>query len=167
MPHGIPSVFPLQAIIGHTGEDPISMKKLLECEGTSEAEKEAFGWLINAIVWSIGGKCRNRQLPQNTMFIGKPMEHTDENETGNKRFYSFAQSRGLRSIVSEDLRPSQVNRLDELGTEEFPDVPLRVSFKPNENTRIDELTNEVKDLREQVGLVLQKLDKMADSEGHL
>ena len=81
MPHGIPSVFPLQAIIGHTGEDPISMKKLLECEGTSEVEKEAFGWLINAIVWSIGGKCRNRQLPQNTMFILCLKEHSRSSMT--------------------------------------------------------------------------------------
>ena len=142
--------------------------------------------LVIAIIWSIGVKYSDRQLPQNTLFVRNPVEHTDGNEPGNERFYSFAQSRGLRSTFSEGLRQSQVNRLDdELGTEEFPDVPLRVSFKPNENTMIDELKNEVKDLREQVadqttrideltndfkeqvGLVLQKLDKMDDSEEHL
>ena len=45
--HGIHSVFPPPAISGHNGEDPISIKKLLEKEGLWEVRKEVLGWVFD------------------------------------------------------------------------------------------------------------------------
>jgi hypothetical protein len=45
--HGIHSVFPPPDITGHTGQDPISLKKLMEGEGLWEVRKEILGWIID------------------------------------------------------------------------------------------------------------------------
>ncbi|KAL7525691.1 hypothetical protein ACHAXR_001116, partial [Thalassiosira sp. AJA248-18] len=45
--HGIHSVFPPPAITGHSGEEPISLKKLLEGEGLWEVRKEILGWIMD------------------------------------------------------------------------------------------------------------------------
>jgi len=45
--HGIHSTFPPPAITGHSGEEPISMKKLAEGEGLWETRKEILGWIID------------------------------------------------------------------------------------------------------------------------
>ena len=45
--HGIHSVFPPPAITGHSGEDPISLKKLLEGEGLWQVRKEILGWIMD------------------------------------------------------------------------------------------------------------------------
>ena len=45
--HGIHSVFPPPAITGHSGEEPISIKKLKEGEGLWEIRKEILGWIFD------------------------------------------------------------------------------------------------------------------------
>ena len=50
---GIHSIFPPPTITGHSGEDPISNKKLLQHEGLFEQEKEILGWIINGKNYSI------------------------------------------------------------------------------------------------------------------
>ncbi|KAL7545113.1 hypothetical protein ACHAWF_008474 [Thalassiosira exigua] len=45
--HDIHSVFPPPTITGHSGEEPISMKKLLEGEGFWEVWKEILGWMMD------------------------------------------------------------------------------------------------------------------------
>lgn len=45
--HGIHSVFPPPEVSGHNGEDPVSLKKLLEREGLWEVRKEILGWMID------------------------------------------------------------------------------------------------------------------------
>ena len=45
--HGIHSVFPPPAISGHLGEEPISIKKLMEDEGLWEVRKEILGWMMD------------------------------------------------------------------------------------------------------------------------
>ncbi|KAL7548503.1 hypothetical protein ACHAWF_011783 [Thalassiosira exigua] len=45
--HGIHSVFPPPEISGHSGEDPISLKKLLAGEGLWEVRKEVLGWVMD------------------------------------------------------------------------------------------------------------------------
>ena len=53
---GIHSIFPPTKITGHTGEDPVSQKKLLQNEGLFETQKEILGW-------NIDGKHFTIQLP--------------------------------------------------------------------------------------------------------
>jgi len=45
--HGIHSVFPPPAITGHNGQDPISLKKLMEGEGLWDVRKEILGWMMD------------------------------------------------------------------------------------------------------------------------
>ncbi|KAL7529738.1 hypothetical protein ACHAWF_003097 [Thalassiosira exigua] len=45
--HAIHSVFPPPDITGHAGEDPISLKKLLEGGGLWAIRKEILGWMID------------------------------------------------------------------------------------------------------------------------
>ena len=45
--HGIHSVFPPPAITGHNGQDPISLKKLMEGKGLWEVRKEILGWMMD------------------------------------------------------------------------------------------------------------------------
>ncbi|KAL7545707.1 hypothetical protein ACHAWF_009056, partial [Thalassiosira exigua] len=45
--HAIHSVFPPPDITGHAGEDPISLKKLLEGEGLWAVRKEILGWMMD------------------------------------------------------------------------------------------------------------------------
>ena len=45
--HGIHSVFPPPAVTGHTGEDPVSLKKLDEGDGLWEVRKEELGWMLD------------------------------------------------------------------------------------------------------------------------
>ena len=47
MLHGIHSIFPPPSITHHQGEDPISMKKLLQLEGMFDYTKEILGWNFN------------------------------------------------------------------------------------------------------------------------
>ena len=51
--HGIHSIFPPPSVTGHSGEDPISIKKLREKEGLFEYKKEVLGWLINGQTFTI------------------------------------------------------------------------------------------------------------------
>ena len=45
--HAIHSVFPPPAITKHKGGDPVSIKKLLEGEGTWDVRKEILGWVFD------------------------------------------------------------------------------------------------------------------------
>ena len=45
--HAIHAVFPPPAITGHAGEDPISLKKLHQGEGTWDTGKEILGWVFD------------------------------------------------------------------------------------------------------------------------
>ena len=56
MLHGIYCIFPPPSVSGHSGEDPIALKKLLAQEGLWRYKKEILGWLFN-------GKNYTLQLP--------------------------------------------------------------------------------------------------------
>ena len=45
--HAIHSVFPPPDVTGHKGGDPVSLKKLLEGEGTWDVRKEILGWVFD------------------------------------------------------------------------------------------------------------------------
>ena len=45
--HAIHAVFPPPAITGHDGEDPVSLKKLRQGEGTWDTRKEILGWVFD------------------------------------------------------------------------------------------------------------------------
>ena len=62
--HGIHSTFPPPNITGHDGEDPVSMKKLLEGEGLWEVRKEILGWVFDGATRCIelAGKKQNTIL---------------------------------------------------------------------------------------------------------
>jgi hypothetical protein len=47
MLHAIHSVFPPPTITGHTGEDPISIKKLKQGDGLWAVRKEILGWVFD------------------------------------------------------------------------------------------------------------------------
>ena len=47
MIHGIHSIFPPPSVTGHSGGDPVSMKKLLQDEGMFDHNKEILGWNFN------------------------------------------------------------------------------------------------------------------------
>ena len=58
MLHGVHSMFPPPNISGHNGEDPVSIKKLTDGEGTWEHVKEILGWIFDGIKYTV-------QLPKN------------------------------------------------------------------------------------------------------
>ena len=45
--HGIQSVFPRTQVLRHTGQDPISKKKLEPGEGQWEVRKEVISWIVD------------------------------------------------------------------------------------------------------------------------
>ena len=45
--HGICSVFPPPTKLGHSGEEPIFVKKLKKGEGIWEVQKEILGWVMD------------------------------------------------------------------------------------------------------------------------
>src|SRR5687767_12968986 len=47
--HSIHSIFPPAAVIGHTGGDPISYKKLIAGNGIWAVQKEILGWIFDGI----------------------------------------------------------------------------------------------------------------------
>lgn len=53
MLHGIHSIFPPPEITGHTGEDPIAQKKMLEGEGLWQDCKEILGWIFDGKAFTI------------------------------------------------------------------------------------------------------------------
>ena len=53
MLHGIHTVFPPTSVTNHSGEDPISQKKLLQGEGTWHTTKEILGWIFNGADYTI------------------------------------------------------------------------------------------------------------------
>ena len=62
MLHGIHTIFPPTSITKHTGEDPISQKKLIQGEGTWHNTKEILGWIFDGTHFTIQlpiEKCNN------------------------------------------------------------------------------------------------------------
>lgn len=57
MLHGIHSIFPPPTVTGHSGENPVSIKKLKQLEGSFSTTKEILGWLFNGQNFTI-------QLPE-------------------------------------------------------------------------------------------------------
>ena len=53
MLHGIHSVFPPPKVTGHSGGDPVSIKKIEKGEGKWEFAKEILGWMINGLDYTI------------------------------------------------------------------------------------------------------------------
>jgi hypothetical protein len=51
--HGIHSIFPPVSVTGHSGEDPISQKKLDEGDGIWAVRKEILGWIFDGIARTI------------------------------------------------------------------------------------------------------------------
>ena len=51
--HGVHSIFPPPKISNHSGEDPISVKKLSSGEGVFSYQKEILGWMFNGIDYTI------------------------------------------------------------------------------------------------------------------
>ena len=49
MLHAIHEIFPPPSVSGHQGEDPVSVKKLLQKEGLWEHRKEVLGWIFDGI----------------------------------------------------------------------------------------------------------------------
>lgn len=47
--HGIHSVFPTPERSGHTGADPVSLKKLMAGDGLWETRKEILGWILDGV----------------------------------------------------------------------------------------------------------------------
>ena len=67
--HGIHTIFPPPDVSGHTGEDPISVKKLIS-EGWWALEKDILGWLLNGSTFTI------HLPPQKSKKIIKLLKHT-------------------------------------------------------------------------------------------
>ena len=51
--HGIHSCFPPPAVSGHTGEDSISTKKIVNGEGFWQHTKEILGWIVDGCHYTI------------------------------------------------------------------------------------------------------------------
>jgi hypothetical protein len=51
--HAIHSVFPPPNVTGHNGDDPVSLKKLMEGEGVWEVRKEILGWIMDGATMCI------------------------------------------------------------------------------------------------------------------
>jgi hypothetical protein len=51
--HGVHSIFPPPHISKHSGEDPVSIKKLSSGEGVFSFTKEILGWMFNGINYTI------------------------------------------------------------------------------------------------------------------
>ena len=51
--HGIHAIFPPPNITGHSGADPISVKKLEQGDGRWHTEKELLGWVFNGTEYTI------------------------------------------------------------------------------------------------------------------
>ena len=51
--HGVHSIFPPPSVTGHTGGDPVSIKKLNQGDGRWDNEKEILGWIFNGKEYSI------------------------------------------------------------------------------------------------------------------
>ena len=51
--HGVNSIFPSTDISKHSGEDPISQKKMLDGDGMWAHEKEVLGWIFNGLEYTI------------------------------------------------------------------------------------------------------------------
>ena len=58
--HGIHSVFPPPTITGHSGSNPVSVKKLEKGEGIWEVRKEILGWMIDGATYCIELTEKNR-----------------------------------------------------------------------------------------------------------
>ena len=51
--HGVNSIFPSTTVSKHSGEDPISQKKMLDGDGLWDHEKEVLGWIFNGLSYTI------------------------------------------------------------------------------------------------------------------
>ena len=51
--HGIHLCFPPPSITGHSGEDPVSTKKILNGEGFWQFQKEILGWIVDGKTYTI------------------------------------------------------------------------------------------------------------------
>ena len=50
---GVHSIFPLSAVSGHHGQDPVLQKKLAQGKGLWETTKEILGWLVNGAKFTV------------------------------------------------------------------------------------------------------------------
>ena len=47
--HTVHSVFPPPEVTGHSGQDPVPLKKLIEGEGLWDVQKEILGWMFDGV----------------------------------------------------------------------------------------------------------------------
>ena len=81
MLHGIHSIFPPPSVTNHHGEDPISIKKLIQQDGMFDFKKEILGWTFNGknftielslekqqnILTILNKTCKLRIIPHKTL----------------------------------------------------------------------------------------------------
>ena len=83
--HGVNSIFPDTDTSNHTGEDPISQKKMLEGDGLWAHEKEVLGWIFNGLDFTIF------LPPQKTAKLRKLLKTTAKQKASPlKQFQSIA-----------------------------------------------------------------------------
>ena len=73
--HGIHAIFPPPNITGHSGADPISVKKLEQGDGRWHHEKELLGWICNGADYTI--RLPNEKATKYIKAIKKLMSHTN------------------------------------------------------------------------------------------
>ena len=82
---GVHSIFPPPHVSGHSGEDPVSQKKLRQGEGTWEVTKEILGWIVDGAQFTI-------QLPPEKChkIVRLIKKLTKQNYTSLRRFQELA-----------------------------------------------------------------------------
>ena len=96
--HGVHSVFPSPEVTGHSDQDPVSLKKLMEGEGLWDVQKEILGWMFDGATRCIK-PTKGRQDK-----IMKELKAVLRIQSGVP-FNQFRGNRGACRKVS--LRPSQ------------------------------------------------------------
>ena len=101
--HGVHSVFPPPAVSGHSGEDPIAKKKMLQGDGRWDYRKEILGWVFDgrtftlelpngkpqAIIDSLNDMLKLHKVPLDTFqsITGK-LQHASMGLPGGKGLFS-------------------------------------------------------------------------------
>ena len=91
--HGIHSVFPPPSVTGHTVEDPIAMKKLLQLEGLFQHKKEILGWEFDGKNYTIALPTKKCQR------INDLINETIKHKTANKKQLQKVQGKLIHAAM--------------------------------------------------------------------
>ena len=115
MLHGVHSIFPPPDITGHTGQDPVSQKKLAQGEGTWNTTKEILGWLVDGAKFTIQlmpEKCKkiSKQIKRICSFNRCPLRKFQE-IAGKLQHasYGIPGGKGMFSPIYRALQGSNTN----------------------------------------------------------